>query len=690
MRINELSIEERFKKVFQGEGISELYPPQAQAAKAGITDGKNMVLCTPTASGKTLASEFAIVKALEQKGKVVYIVPLKALANEKYNDFSKYEKLGFTVIMEIGDLDAGKYAHKPSYYIMVATAEKCDSILRSKPDWFSGVKLIVFDEIHLIASDRGPVYEIIAAKMRKLLPEIQILGLSATIGNANEVAEWLNAVLVESDWRPVKLREWVIIAKGIESIEKIVKENNSRGDQVLVFVNSRRSAESVAEQLSEMKLNEKAGEKLAEASEEILTALSQPTRQCERLAACFKGGAAFHHAGLVNSQRALVEDSFKEGLIKVIVATPTLAAGINLPARTVVIRDLHRYDDEGSKYIPVLEYKQMAGRAGRPKYDTEGDSIAFAKSESDREFIDEHYINGSVEAIHSLLGVQPILRMHVLSSVASEFTKTRESLLEFFKTTFFGHQYGVEDVFEKDLQKIIDELESWKFIEKKDRFIMATALGKRVSELYIDPMTAKTYVDLLTKAEHAGKTKPIALLEVLCDAAEMRPHIKVKRESESSVWSEAYDLEEDLLRDLNGFDLDFEFLNRFKTARMFEEWINETTEQHILDEYNIPPGILNQKLRNLEWLAYAASELTRLVKLKKTHILLEKLNVRVQHGVKEELLPLVNLHGVGRVRARKLYSAGITKPSEISKAGLERLKTLLGEKTAEKVLKQLD
>ncbi|MBM3309543.1 MAG: DEAD/DEAH box helicase, partial [Candidatus Altiarchaeales archaeon] len=429
MQVSQLGIRDDFKSVLIEEGISHLYPPQEEAVKAGILEGKNIILCTPTASGKTLASELAMIKALEQKGKVVYIVPLKALAYEKYVDFKKYEKLGFKVILEVGDLDSGKYAGKPDFDIMVATAEKCDSIMRSRVDWFTGVKLLVFDEIHLIASDRGPVYEIIAAKMLKLLPEIQLIGLSATIGNAGEIASWLKAVLVECQWRPVKLREWAVVSKGIESIKKVLKENISKGGQVLVFVNSRRSAESVAEQLSEMKLNKSEEGRLTAISGEILSALSNPTKQCARLSECVKGGVAFHHAGLVNKQRILVEDSFKEGLIKAIVATPTLAAGVNTPTRTVVIRDLHRFEDDGMQEIPVLEYKQMAGRAGRPKYDKEGDSIAFAKSESDVDYIQEHYINGSVEDIHSLLGVQPVLRMHILSSIASEFTKTRESLM---------------------------------------------------------------------------------------------------------------------------------------------------------------------------------------------------------------------------------------------------------------------
>jgi helicase len=689
MLLDELGIKESFLNLLKETGVKELYPPQELAVKAGIMKGESVILSTPTASGKTLAAELAMIKKLEEKSKVVYVVPLKALAYEKYMEFRKYEKLGFRVMLEIGDLDSGKYAHKPQFDVMVATAEKCDSILRSKPDWFAGVGLLVLDEIHLIASDRGPVYEVIAAKLRKLLSGIQVIGLSATIGNSGEIAGWLNAKLVESSWRPVKLREWVLVSEGIESIKKIVRENESKGRQVLVFVNSRKSAESVAEQLSEMKTNVSKERELADLSEEIKTVLSNPTQQCERLSKCVKGGVAFHHAGLVNEQRILVEESFKKGLLSAIVATPTLAAGVNLPARTVVIRDLHRYSSEGPKKIPVLEYKQMAGRAGRPKYDSEGDSIALAKSESDKEFIEEHYVNGEIEDLHSLLGVQPVLRMHVLSSIASEFTKTRETLLEFFKTTLYGFQYGIEDEFSAQMDEVMDELLEWGLIQQDGTYLAASPLGKRVSELYIDPLTAVNYIKLLSKAEKEGKHKTLALLEALCDAAEMRPHVRVKREDESIVWSQAYALGDDLLRDLDGFDLDFEFLGRFKTALMFDEWINENTEQQILDKYGIPPGILNQKLQNLEWLSYAATEIARLVKLGKTGRELSKLETRIKHGVKEELLPLVGIRGIGRIRARRLYSQGIKTPEDVKTTEPNKLKTLLGGKTAEKILDSL-
>jgi len=679
MLVRELDVGLEFRDLFESVGVKELYPPQQMAVEAGVMGGKNMILCTPTASGKTIAAELGMIKAIERGKKAIYLVPLRALAYEKAQEFKKYEKLGYKVRLEVGDLDASKYKHKPEFDILVATAEKCDSILRSKPEWFKGTGILVLDEIHLIASDRGPVYEILSSKFRNIYPDVQILGLSATIGNAGELADWLNAELVLSTWRPVKLREEVVV-KEDEGLVDVVRKCLKEG-QVMVFVNSRKSAEAVAEKLGDELDLRKDNEKIAE---EIESALNPPTRQCIRLASCVRKGTAFHHAGLVNEQRSAVEESFKNGSLKVIVATPTLAAGVNLPSRTVILRDVKRYADTGMAYISVLEYKQMVGRAGRPKFDDRGVAITLAKDESEAEYIVEHYIGGEPEDILSQLGVHPVLRFHTLASIASGFTRTGEALVEFMRSTFFGFQYGVKREFEDLLEKVCDELIEWGFVKKEGRFLLSTALGSRVSELYIDPLTAHKYLTMFKQAEGGGNFHTVGVLEVLCDAVEI-PLIPVKSKEESALWGEAYTLEKQLLRDLSGFGLDFEFLNRFKTAKMFDEWVNERTEDGILETYGIAPGQLNIRIQNLEWLCYAGAELARIEELKKAHIVLKNLETRVVYGVKEELLPLVSVRGIGRVRARKLYSADIKTVLQLKSTPTGELAKLLGTKIAENV-----
>ncbi|ODS42643.1 MAG: hypothetical protein MSIBF_04900 [Candidatus Altiarchaeales archaeon IMC4] len=688
MRINELSIDGRFIKILEDEGISELYPPQEDAVKAGLLDGGNFVLCNPTASGKTLIAELAIAKTLEAGSKAVYVVPLRALAYEKYTEFRKYEKLGYRVELQSGDLDSSKYK-RLEFDILIATAEKCDSMLRSRPEFFDNVRLLVMDEVHLITTDRGPVYEIIIARLTK---KVRILALSATIGNPNELADWLDGKLVTSLWRPVKLAEEVRVG---EKIDDTINKSLAGGGQTLVFVNSRASAESVAEKLGEGF----GAEKNAGLSEEILKALPTPTKQCKRLAKCVKHGTAFHHAGITGKQRVIIEDAFKAGKIKVIAATPTLAAGVNLPSRTVVIRDVKRFGGQGMDYIPVLEYKQMVGRAGRPKYDKTGSAVLLAKNESEGELLAEKYIRGKPEHIHSMLGAEPVLRFHVLAAVASSMTTDEESLAGFFHSTFFGHQYGVGHDFRERLNRVIEQLVGWDFIQRIKSRVLPTNTGMRVSELYIDPLTAYKYIYFLTKAEMEGRFPVIGLLEVLCDSSEMRPLVSLKRGEDVRLWEKVYSDENQFFRRFAAAEFgfrraseselemaDWEFLSRFKTAKAINDWMCEKSEDAIMEAYGVTPGILYQKLRNAEWLAYSASELAKIVKLKTASSEAEKLRVRIKHGIKEELLPLVAIKGIGRVKARKLFNAGFKTPAEIKSEDLGALAEIIGEKTAENVL----
>ena len=198
--------------------IEKFRPSQEKAIKAGLLDRKNLLICTPTASGKTLIAELAMIKAiLENKGKAIYIVPLKALANEKFKDFKKrYEKYA-KIAMSIGDLDsADPYLSEDD--LIVCTAEKLDSLIRHHAPWLNLVATVIVDEVHLMNDPRrGPTLEILITMMRELLKEkMQLISLSATIGNPQELSEWMDANLVEDNWRPVELNQGVYDGNEIE------------------------------------------------------------------------------------------------------------------------------------------------------------------------------------------------------------------------------------------------------------------------------------------------------------------------------------------------------------------------------------------------------------------------------------------------------------------------------------------
>src|SRR3990172_4587125 len=263
--------------------------------------------------------------------------------------------------------------------------------------------------------------------------------------------------------------------------------------QALVFVNAKRSAEKVAENIS--KKTELKSVELDKLSDSIRSALSKPTKQCERLALCVKKGIAFHHAGLHSKQKELVEDAFRAGVVKIICCTPTLAAGVDLPAFRAIIRDVKRFGMHGMAHIPVLEFLQMAGRAGRPKYDTFGEAIVLAQTESDKEYIIEHYLKGVPEDIYSKLAVEPVLRTYLLSLISSRVISSNESILDFFSRTFWAHQYKDLERMSRVIDKMLELLVEWGFLQEVQEGYRATLIGKRVAELYIDPLTAHTLLN---------------------------------------------------------------------------------------------------------------------------------------------------------------------------------------------------
>ncbi|MFH1787142.1 MAG: DEAD/DEAH box helicase [archaeon] len=1152
---------EKVVGILRQSGVQKLYPPQAECFSKKVLDGKNLVLSIPTASGKTLVAEIVMMQHVLAGKKAVYLVPLRALASEKYQEFrEKYSGL-CRVGMSSGDydrVDAGLGACD----IIILTIEKMDSLMRHDVNWLSKIGVVVVDEIHLLDSpDRGPTLEMVITKLRKYKPSI--LALSATIENSDELAQWLGAELVESDFRPVRLSRGVFLDGKVsfdikEDIELndegdislvLAKDTVLQGGQSLVFVNSRRSAEAEAEKISKSMyslLGEKERKLLAKAAEDVLGALETPTKQCKRLANCIRGGAAFHHAGLHLKQRAVVESSFKANLIKVVSATPTLAAGVNLPAKRVVIRDYKRYTSYGLEPIPVLEIHQMClpytekillgdgseeeigrlvedkkrigvlsynqesdsiepkkierfyksksrhfvdievsighklrltpdhpvlvfnngkktwkracklkkmdmvlcqnttrrrmksipyfyeflnkdrsylvgrgelikdarerlrctekelaksigasyrsmwhyktnrkampakialelckileldgagitkvfskvktaygntiklppkisedylwlcgliatdgnlqeaydrcgsryckirifnnnrkiinratsilrefnlepccrkvgdkchaievgatlladiisinfgipygnktaivrvpdivksmppayigsylagvfdgdgnyfelkksgvvkgrrvlfstgskqfadgiqklltrigitstvrkerggktfgirgklvtfpranytisfckkeyinrfhrfvrpvkcsipavrysdyhninkffdrpaeyssvpikrirrvelkdpvtaynlgvkdnnnyiasnilvhncGRAGRPKYDSDGEAVLIAKSLPEYEQLWEHYIEGRPEPISSKLGVEPILRTHILG-IISQGPLTRESLDKMFESTFYAFQYGDVSALEEIISRVLDSLFSWGFLEEEDLKFRCTRLGKRVAELYIDPLTAYEFIRLFET-----EMEEMVLLTMISDTSEMGMLPGVRSAEEPFLYEEfeKYSLDEDKIR-------------AFKNALVFRDWMDEKTEDDILERHNVAPGILKVRLDIADWLLYSCVEINAILKRNEAAKMVRRLRTRLSYGVKEELSLLVRVRGIGRVRARRLFSAGIKKPSDLNSRNCTKVSNLLGKKTAEKIYSDL-
>ena len=677
-------------------GVTKLYPPQEEAVKKGALDGKNFVMAIPTAAGKTLIAEMCMLKSVfREKGKCLYIVPLRALASEKYEDFKeKYGPLGVKVGISTGDFDFvdPRLAH---YDILVATSEKVDSLLRHRAKWLADViSVVVLDEVHLIEDPgRGPTLEVLTARLRQVNPKLQVLALSATVKNADEIAEWLNAELVKSEWRPVPLK------KGVYFHKKIVFDDGSKlkldvdaeddltalavstvkdGGQALVFVNTRRSSQAtatlVARHVTQI-LSPEEREKLTAAAKVVEGALGESTRTCRELADCIRKGVAFHHAGLHHVQRKVVEDAFRENLIKVICATPTLAMGVNLPSRRTIIRDYRRYvEPYGLVFIPVLEFHQMAGRAGRPQYDEYGEAVMIAKGKSEVEALFEKFIRAEPERITSKLATEPALRTHVLSSIAAGYVNDEEGLLNFMGGTFFAYQYGTIDV-ERVVQRVLDFLEHEEMIRKDGKLLIATEFGQRVSMLYIDPLSAVILRDGIRSIVTKVPTE-ISLLHLICHTPDME-QLYLRQNDYADL--ELFYLEhaDELLTpipDQYNEPEKFEgLLAELKTSQMLQAWIDETREDEIHEKFGIGAGDIRRSADTAKWLLYSAHELARLFKVKHALTPIRKLHDRVRHGVREELLELVQLRGIGRVRGRSLFRAGYRRLTDIERASEQEL-----------------
>lgn len=482
----------------------------------------------------------------------------------------------------------------------------------------------------------------------------------------------------------------------------IVLDTFEKKKQALVFCNTRRSAEATSEKIADQ-IKTKNPE-LELIAEKILKALSAPTKQCRRLSLCVKKGVAFHHAGLAAEQRKLVEDNFRNGLIKAICSTPTLAFGLNLPAFRAIIKDLKRYGGRwGMEYIPTLEYHQMAGRAGRPDFNDEyGEAVCIANNETEAEDILERFINAPPEKIYSKLAAEPALRSYCLSLAATGFAKSKRELIKFFEKTFYGSQYGDMQRLEEIITKILKYLEEWEFLKLqnensdfvsandigKDR-IEVTKLGERVAQLYIDPYTAFYIITVLRRATQKAANE-LSFIQTACSTLELRPLGSVRVAEMDKVESFLAEASPALITlEPSVFEPEYdEFLKSVKLSMALNDWMDEKNEEEIMEAYNIAPGELHLKRDLCDWVLYAAEELCSILNFRDLIKIIRKTRFRLDKGVKEELIPLARIKNIGRIRARILFRNSIKDIGDIKKSDITKLTQLIGRKTAEGLKKE--
>jgi len=678
----------KIAEVLKELGIARLMPPQAAAIERGLLSGSsNMVIVAPTGSGKSLIGYMAILKSLLEGLKGVYLVPLKSIAGEKFEELEVVcHEASCRVCITTGDYD------QPSEWlsecdIVVATYERFDSLLRLKPSWIGRVGTLVIDEVHNVGDpERGHVVELIAA--RALKKGFRVIGLGATVGNPEELADWLEAELVYSNWRPVKLIEGYysskkraivfedgreeVVSGGLENhlLRKALEENY----QVLIFRHSRQYAEGLARQLASASV-----ERCNDLAEE-LTSLDIPKVEVDSLKYVVSKCIAYHHAGLSLVARKFIEKSFKDRKLRAVTATPTLAAGVNLPARRVAA-SVKRYEEGFMRNLSVAEYKQMAGRAGRPGLDPYGE-VVISDARSSEEAL--RYIKSPPEPVTSVLRSERALRIHTLSLVASDEAVELSALRGLLKLTLAYRQLGEQLVLE--VEKVLKLLESMGMVIAGSR-LKPTKLGRTATSLYVDPLTAWTVLEYLRR-QPSKRLYDIYYLTLIALTPDF-PKVRLGNLRSKELHSVLEVLEEEGQIPSPMWADDYDILRALKVGLILRDWIEEVREDAIAERYGVGMGDLAVVVDSAQWLLYASGVICGVEGLTDHASRFATLSRRVEAGVKEDALEVVQVKWIGRVRARKLIASGIKTLKDLASSSPERVAEIcgMGVRQAEEAVK---
>jgi len=335
-----------------------------------------------------------------------------------------------------------------------------------------------------------------------------------------------------------------------------------------------------------------------------------------------------------------------------------------------------------------LEYKQQAGRAGRPRYDKHGEAIAIAKNEEQKEQIFDNYVLGDTEPIFSKLGSQTALRMHLLSAIATNFIDSEEGVYKFIDSTFYAHQSDTSAL-RDDIDATIEFLLENGFIECINDKYLSTLLGNRTSSLYIDPLSALQLKKALEKS-CSKETSSLSFVHAVCSTPDVRS--LYLRKGDFWVEEKAEQHAGDFLLEmpvLSSEEYEW-FLSDLKTALLIEDWIDEIPEDGVVSKYNVGPGDIHNIVEMAGWLLHASREFARMYNFECVSDISD-IMLRVQYGCKKELLNLVSLKGIGRIRARAIFNEGFKTIGDLRGVPIKRIAEIktVGEGIAKSIKKQI-
>jgi replicative superfamily II helicase len=645
----------------------ERFNAMQRAALPGVLDtDENVVVCAPTASGKTAVAELAICDTLRRGGTALFVAPLRALTNEREREWDRFEELGYSVYVVSGERDLNpRRAERAD--VLVTTPEKADSATRNhdaaRYAFVTDVDCVVVDEVHLLDSERrGSVLEAVVSRLRRLCAP-RVVALSATMRNVDDVAEWLDAPPETTfdfgeEHRPVDLTATVATYRHGENTfaDKyrrlyraldLVEEHLRDDGQALVFVASRQDTVRAAGKTRDV-IAERDVPVGARGDYDLHTAARDLDDDDLRHAVV--DGVAFHHAGLSKDDRDRVEAWFRDGTIDVLFSTSTLAWGVNLPARCVVIRDTKRHDPlEGEVEVSPIDVLQMLGRAGRPGYDDKGYGWVVC-DESDagryRRLLDEGV------RIESRLAAD--LDAHLNAEIATGTVADLDDVLSWLDTTFYAVRARADpDRYTDDLRgRVRETLESLVdrgFVTFDDDLrVDPTPLGRLASKYYLRLDTAAAFRAVADR----DRVTDDDLLAAVAAAGEF---------GSVSVRSN----EADAVASVLGDDPAVEGGARKVLAILRAGMAGSTPDALRSDAWVIRQNAtrLLSALRAVlaEFSGPAAANLAR------------RVEARVEHGVSSDAVGLTAVDGVGAGRARTLAGAGHRTPADLVAAGPDEL-----------------
>lgn len=698
-----------------------LLPLQEKAVRDfHVLDGCSLLVSAPTSSGKTFCGEMAAAATIFRRKKAVLLVPLKSIAEEKYRDFSaKYSPLGIRVVIATRDhREFEGCIEKGEFDLAVIVYEKFNILITKNIDLLGAVDLILIDEIQMLGDpSRGADLELALLKVLASGHSPQIVAFSAVLPDAEHLADWLGCKVLLDRYRPVELKQGVLFngryryrsfntgEYGNEAFTdcvgddpagilcSLVRQMVEAGEQILIFLKARRNCEQMACALAQSNTW-----KAAESVRADLMRI-QRTRLSEGLLSTLQAGVAFHHAGLSHRQRQILESGFRDGEIRVLLSTTTLALGVNLPAQSVII-DCYKYarGTHSRKLLPVSlgwsEYENMSGRAGRLGQTESGRAILIAGSEIEEESLWKSYIEGVAQPLESQLTRAKPLAETILSLVSARCVASVQKLEKILAQR-------LDEENERSSEKMaaaLGDLCRSKLLFKYEWGYEASPLGKVITLkgisvssgiLLRDALAGCSTADalswfynvlLLTEAEESRLPSYI-----LRDVADPRERVYEYRRGGNEISPQL----ERLLDD--GYLLTEDERDSLRTAWLLQDWISSMPTAALEQHYQTSLGSIMQIAEQASWLLEAAAGIAEVLNLKcNLAERLRRLGAATARGydLPDTVLPTFGLSCEQRDLAWLLFNRGISEPDDVSESNRPLLAQVLGAQRAEQLIEK--